>query len=238
MFAESLLESSGGARTNQRWTTLFSLALEGFLIGLLVLIPLLQNQGMPRLRWISSVSTPLPPAPRGVANPGHGGGGSTAPQPISPVLMQPTRVPTGIDHTSDTSGPPTGANGVNLPVGRPDGVDGGTSPMLVLPTFPPRPATTPPRRISLVTEGDVIHRVLPVYPPIARQIGAEGPVVLQAVISRQGTVESLRVVTSAHPTLNDAALAAVAQWRFRPYLLNGTPVEVEAQITVNFMLSH
>lgn len=237
MFAESLLESSGRVRTNQRWTTLFSLAVEGLLVGVLVLIPLLQNQGMPRLRWISSVSTPLPPAPRGVSNPGHGGGGSADSQPINPILMQPIRIPPGIDSNPDTSGPPTGPNGPNLPPGRPDGVDHATGPILNLPVLPPRPVTPPPRRVSIVTEGDVIHRVLPLYPPIARQIGAEGPVVLQAIISREGRVESLRVVSSTHPTLSEAALAAVSQWRFRPYLLNGVAVEVEAQITVNFMLS-
>lgn len=237
MFAESLLESSGRVQTNQRWTTLFSLALESLLVGVLVLIPLLQNQGMPRLRWISSVSTPLPPAPRGVSNPGHGGGGSTEPQPIRPILMQPFRIPSDIDRDPDTSGPPTGPEGPNLPFGRADGVDHGTGPILYLPVVPPRPIAPPVRRVSIVTEGDVIHRVLPLYPPIARRIGAEGPVVLQALISREGTVESLRVVRSAHPTLNEAALEAVAQWRFRPYLLNGVAVEVEAQITVNFMLS-
>jgi periplasmic protein TonB len=238
MFAESLLESSGRGRTNQRWTTLFSLALEGLLVGVLVLIPLLQNQGMPRLRWISSVSTPLPPAPRGVSDPGHGGGGSADPRPPNPILMQPIRIPTGIDRNPDTSGPPAGANGPNLPFGRDDGIDHGTGPIFNLPVVPPRPVMPPTRRVSIVTEGDVIHRVLPLYPPIARRIGAEGPVVLQAVISREGTVESLRVVRSAHPTLNEAALEAVAQWRFRPYLLNGVAVEVEAQVTVNFMLSH
>ena len=238
MFAESLLESSGGVRTNQRWTALLSLGLEGLLVGLLVLIPLLQNQGMPHLRWISSVSTPLPPAPRGVPDGGDGGGGPAAPRPINVIMVQPWRIPSGTDRTSDTSGPPTGGAGVGLPPSRPDGVDGGTGPIFNLPVPPPRPATPRALRISAVSEGDIIHRVLPEYPPIARRIGAEGPVVLQAVISREGTVESLRVVTSAHPTLNEAALTAVAQWRFRPYLLNGTAVEVEAQITVNFMLAH
>jgi protein TonB len=238
MFAENLLESQGSARTNQRWTTLFSLAMEGFLIGLLVLIPLLQNQGMPQLRWVSSVTTPVPPAPRGVSHPGNGGGGSANLQPTNLILMQPIRIPTAIDRNPETSGPPSGPIGPNLPSGLQDGVEHATGPMFNSPPVPTRPATPPPRRVSIVTDGDVVHRVLPVYPPIAKQIGAEGPVVLQAIISREGTVESLRVVSSAHPTLNEAALAAVAQWRFRPYLLDGTAVEVEAQITVNFMLSH
>lgn len=238
MFAESLLESAGSVRTNQRWTLLFSLALQGAFISLLVLIPLFQNQGLPRSLWISSAATPVPPPPRGVLNPGHNAGGRRSPDAVNLVLTPPRTIPTGIDQTPDAQGPNTEGLGPNLPLGLPSGVDHSTGPLLDPPAVTPRPtapSTTP--RPSIVTEGSVIHKVLPAYPPIARQIGAQGPVVLRAVIAKDGTVESLRVVTSAHPTLNDAALAAVAQWRFRPYLLNGVPVEVEAQITVNFIMS-
>jgi protein TonB len=140
--------------------------------------------------------------------------------------------------TSDAQGSNIDGTGPDLPPGLLNGVDHATGPLLDppgVPSHPTAPATTP--RPSFVSEANVIYRVLPVYPPIARQIGAQGPVVLRAVISRSGTVESLHVVSSAHPLLNDAALAAVAQWRFRPYLLNGVAVEVEAQITVNFTMS-
>jgi len=60
--------------------------------------------------------------------------------------------------------------------------------------------------------------------------------VLQAVISKQGTIENLRVLTG-HPILVPAAIEAVRQWRYRPYILNNEPVEVETQITVNFSLT-
>jgi len=239
MFAESLLESAGGVRTNQRWTMLFSLALQGAFISLLVLIPLFQNQGLPRSLWISSAATPVAPPPRGVPHPGTEKGGGKGSHVITPVLMPPSAIPLHTDLPPEAKGPDTGEGGPDLPRGVPWGVPNSVGPVL-----PNPPAATPPPqapvspRVSIVTEGNVIHRVLPAYPPIARQIGAQGPVVLRAVIARDGTVESLRVVTSAHPTLNDAALAAVAQWRFRPYLLNGVAVEVEAQITVNFVISH
>ncbi|MDP9264129.1 MAG: energy transducer TonB, partial [Acidobacteriota bacterium] len=130
----------------------------------------------------------------------------------------------------------TGGTGPDLPRGLPSGVEHSPGPLFDVPAVLPRPAAPPPRRPSVVTEGNVLYRVLPVYPPIAKQIGAQGPVVLHAVIGADGAVQNLRVVSSAHPLLNDAALAAVAQWRFRPYLLNGIPVEVEAQITVNFIM--
>jgi protein TonB len=87
-----------------------------------------------------------------------------------------------------------------------------------------------------VMEGLLIRRVEPVYPPLARSTRTQGPVLLTALISKEGRVEELQVV-SGHPFLAKAALDAVRQWRYRPYLLNGQPVEVQAQITVNFVLT-
>ena len=75
----------------------------------------------------------------------------------------------------------------------------------------------------------------PVYPPLARQARVEGTVRLEAVISREGTIINLRAV-SGHPLLIPAALAAVAQWVFRPTYLNDEPVEVATVIDVNFTL--
>jgi protein TonB len=78
--------------------------------------------------------------------------------------------------------------------------------------------------------------VQPAYPPLARSARIQGTVVLQAVISKQGTIENLSVL-SGHPMLVQAALDAVRHWRYRPYILNSEPVEVETQITVNFSLA-
>jgi protein TonB len=91
-------------------------------------------------------------------------------------------------------------------------------------------------RISHMSEGDVIRRVQPAYPPLARSARIQGVVVLQAVISKQGTIEDLREL-AGHPMLVRAAIEAVSQWRYRPYILNNEPVEVETQITVSFSLS-
>ena len=85
-------------------------------------------------------------------------------------------------------------------------------------------------------EGNLIHRVQPEYPQLARQARIQGTVVLRAVISREGRIENLQVL-SGHPLLVPAALDAVRQWRYRPYSLNEQPVEVETQITVNFTLT-
>lgn len=78
--------------------------------------------------------------------------------------------------------------------------------------------------------------MLPTYPSLARAARIEGTVVLQAIISKQGTIENLKVV-SGHPMLVQAAIDAVREWRYRPYILNNEPVEVETQITVNFSLA-
>ena len=87
-----------------------------------------------------------------------------------------------------------------------------------------------------MSEGDLVHKVLPIYPPLARTARIQGQVVLQAVISKQGVIENLRLL-NGHPMLVPAAVEAVRQWRYRPYFLNNEPVEVETQITVNFSLA-
>ena len=85
-------------------------------------------------------------------------------------------------------------------------------------------------------EGNLIHRVQPEYPSLARQARIQGVVILRAIISREGRIEKLQLV-SGHPMLVQAAIDAVQQWRYRPYVLNDQPVEVETQITLNFTLA-
>jgi len=85
-------------------------------------------------------------------------------------------------------------------------------------------------------EGNLIYRVQPQYPPLARQARVQGIVVLRAVISRDGKIENLQVI-GGHPLLVKSAMDAVRQWRYRPYYLNNEPVEVETQVTVNFTLT-
>ena len=92
------------------------------------------------------------------------------------------------------------------------------------------------RVASGVSQGLVVHRVQPLYPPEARRARVQGTVVMQAVIGKDGTIKDLRVVTG-DPMLDDAALDAVRQWQYRPYILNGDPVEVDTQIEVHFTLS-
>jgi protein TonB len=108
-----------------------------------------------------------------------------------------------------------------------------------VPTLAKAPEPTPIKRIRLaarLVEANLIHDVPPKYPPEAGRARIEGTVVLMAVIGKDGSVQDVRVETGL-PVLAQAAMDAVKQWRYKPYLLNGEPVEVDSRITINFTLS-
>jgi protein TonB len=114
-------------------------------------------------------------------------------------------------------------------------------------TAPPAPQSqpnsaqpqSPQKRVRVsqgVLQGMIVSRVQPRYPKDAKKQRIQGPVVMQAIIGTNGDVIDLRLV-SGHPLLAPAAMDAVKQWKYRPYMLNGTPIEVETTITFNFTLS-
>jgi TonB family protein len=105
---------------------------------------------------------------------------------------------------------------------------------------PPSPPPPSPQRIPIplgVAQGLLIKKVNPAYPTLARQARIQGTVLLQAKISKDGTIENL-ILISGHPMLVPAAIEAVKQWVYHPYVLNNVPVDVETQIEVNFTLSN
>jgi protein TonB len=110
----------------------------------------------------------------------------------------------------------------------------GNNPDVAPPT--PAPAPTHPIIVSRWAEGNLIYRVQPVYPPLARQARIQGTVQVRAIISKLGTIENLQAI-SGHPMLVPSARNAVRQWRYRPYMLNGEAIEIETEITVNFVLT-
>ena len=89
---------------------------------------------------------------------------------------------------------------------------------------------------GIAQRANLIRQVQPRYSGLARQARIQGTVILEAIISRQGSVENLRVI-KGHPLLIQSALEAVRQWRYRPIVLNGVPVEVITRITVRFNLA-
>jgi protein TonB len=105
------------------------------------------------------------------------------------------------------------------------------------PVAVPKAAT--PQRVKVsggVTQGMLVRKVNPNYPPLAKQARIQGTVVLQAIIGKDGAIENLHAV-SGHPMLIQSAIDAVRQWRYKPYFLNGEPVEVDTTVTVNFTLA-
>jgi protein TonB len=92
--------------------------------------------------------------------------------------------------------------------------------------------------VASIDPSKLIRSVTPVYPRLAVITRVQGSVVLEAVITREGAVDSQRIrVVSGHPMLVPAAVEAVEQWRYKPTILNGEAVEVLATITVNFTLN-
>ena len=129
-----------------------------------------------------------------------------------------------------------------IPGGQIGGVIGGiissTSSVTAVPKLAPK-AVAPVQRVRVsqgIVKGLLIRQIEPTYPTVAREARIHGEVVLTAIIDKDGNIENLQLV-SGHPMLAPSAIDAVKQWRYRPYLLDGQPVEVETTITVTFQLS-
>jgi protein TonB len=158
---------------------------------------------------------------------------------VNGQLRTPTKIPKKVEIIKEEEAPPPMSGVVGgvpggVPGGQMNGVIGGiisNAPMAV-----PKVAVQRVRVSQGVTQGMVLHKVQPTYPPLARTARVQGSVLLAAVIGKDGTIQNLHVI-SGHPLLTQAALEAVRQWRYRPYILNGEPVEVDTQVTVNFTLS-
>lgn len=249
MFSDSLLRYEG-QKGRQTWATLASFIVQCMFLGVLLLLPLYFTQELPKSQLLTFLVAPPPPPPPP----------PPAEQQMAKVMKQiqsdllsggqlrtPTRIPEKVQMIKEEEAPPPmpGAGGVvggvpgGIPGGQLGGVIGGivnaTSSLAYVPKLQP----VVPQRIRIsqgVTSGLLIHKVAPPYPGIARAGRIQGDVVLKAIISRDGSIQDLQLV-SGHPMLVPAAIEAVRQWRYRPYLLNGQPVEVETTITVIFTLS-
>jgi protein TonB len=237
---ENSLSSSWGERSRRGLTTFTSLGLQVLIVAALFAMPLLRPQGLPLFRKLT-VPVSLGLAGEEAPQPKAHGGATPAPHADHTIILQqPSHIPIHVAPGDDASAPTFGSGpSIGPAVGGPGsevGIfnPGGTGLRPVMPA--PPPAVEHPVHISHMSEGDLVKKVLPAYPPLARSARIQGTVVLQAMISKQGTIENLRL-SSGHPLLAPAAIEAVRQWRYRPYILNGEPVEVDTQITVNFSLA-
>jgi periplasmic protein TonB len=244
MFEDSLIESGGKLKTKRGRTSLVAFMIEAMIVGVMVLIPLIFTEALPKTQLMTLLVAPPPPPP-------------PPPPAAAPVhvvkqiqtnidngqLRTPTKIPDKIKMVQEDEAPPPSMASSGVVGGVPGGVPGGSmggvigSVLSSTPTVAPKIATPQRVRVSSgVVSGLLLRRVNPVYPPLARQARIQGTVVLQAQISKTGDIENLQLI-SGHPMLAPAAIEAVKQWKYKPYLLNGEPVEVDTQVQVNFTLA-
>jgi len=246
MFEDSLMESGGKLKTKQGATTALSFVLQIILIGVLVLLPLVFTEALPKqqlMTFLVAPPPPPPPPPPPAATPEIKVVKKIQSDLDNGQLRTPTKIPKKVAMIKEDEAPPpsTGVAGVvgGVPGGVPSGAMGGVLGGIIgtSPTVVPKAATPQRVRVSQgVSQGLLIRQVKPTYPPLARSARIQGTVVLQALISKDGSIENLHLV-SGHPMLAPAAIEAVKQWKYKPYFLNGEPVEVETTINVNFTLA-
>ncbi len=240
MFEDSLVESSGKIKTKRGLTTFLSFSVQMLLIGVLILIPLIYTEALPKSQMMTFLVAPPPPPPPPPPP-------AAAPIKVVKVqteiinneLRQPTKIPDKVKMIKEDEAPPQVAAGLGVPGGVAGGTMGGVLGGIVSSSSLPPPKIAPPQKIRVssgVAQGNVLSKVTPQYPAIARTARIQGTVVLEATISKQGTIQNLRAV-SGPPMLYQAAIDAVRQWRYKPYLLNGEPVEVSTTVNVVFNLN-
>jgi protein TonB len=239
MFEDSLVESAALLRTHNRWPTLVALTTQCAIAVLIVSIPLLHPEILPMPHILPATLAP-----------------PHAPVPPPPPIRVETRTPA----TSSAPATPTSIRIATLarPLIQLTGLAVDAPPLPVLnigdahSSLPPginsaapaspsvslAPAARPSKPLPVssgISAGNLIAPIRPQYPAIAKAAHVEGTVVIDAIISRIGTIESIRIL-SGPPMLQPAAQDAVRQARYRPFLLNGQPTEVQTTITINFRL--
>jgi protein TonB len=225
-------------KTNKGWSVILSGAVQAIILAILILIPLIYTEALPKAMLSTLLIAPPPPPPP-----------PPPPAAVKPVikpvarliqsgkLMQPRAIPKEVAVFKEAELPPDVITNSGQQGGVFGGIPGGNM-TAATPLAPPPPKPTAPQRIKQggqVTAASIITQTKPLYPPLARQARIQGNVVLHAIIDKDGKVAQLEVI-SGHPLLVQAALDAVKQWRYKPTQLNGDPVEVDTTITVTFTM--
>ena len=243
MFDQTFIDAPGTAKKPA--AVALSLTLQLCIVCLLVLIPLFYTQALPGVLLKSLIVAPITPRPVLSASSTPASQPRFTPRVLNPfTFVAPAARPKVSNFTTNPSAAPdlnTGlnsgdANAVDLPAGvigaRPDAT--APAPAEHVPTS--KPPAGPIRIGGTVAEANLIHKVVPPYPQLAKSTRVQGAVEFRAVISKEGNIEDLQLI-HGHPLLVKSAKEAVLQWKYRPTLLNGAPVEVITDILVNFTLS-
>lgn len=238
MFDDLVVSSVNAKRTHKSWTVALSAIIQAAIVGVLILIPLLVTEALPKgLLTTMLITPPTPPPPPPPPAP------KVIVKPVQHLiqqgkLMTPTVVPKDIKIIKEQAAPDV--SGVTGGVvggiaggstgGVLGGIIGGTSNMP-----PPPPPQKPIKVGGNVQEANLIHKVTPQYPIIAKTAHVQGTVVFHAIIGKDGTIQQLTPI-SGNPMLIPNAAAAIKQWRYRPTMLNGQAVEVDTTISIDFTM--
>jgi protein TonB len=242
MFDEMVVSSPNPKKTNKPWTVVLSMIFQTAFMAVLILIPLIYTEALPKTMMATLLVAPPPPPP-------------PPPPPIAQVvhvkpqvhlmdagkLVTPKVIPKDIKIIKEDA-PDMSSMGMQGGVvggvagGQMGGVIGGVIGGVGGAPPPPKPTQTRIRQGGNVTAAKLMNKVQPQYPPLARQTRISGTVRLHAIIGKNGAVEQLEVM-SGHPLLVQAALDAVRQWKYQATTLNGEPVEVDTTIDVIFSLN-
>jgi protein TonB len=240
----------GTGKTNKSWTVMLSCIAEFAAIGVMILVPIIWTEVLPKAQLMNTLTVPapppppLPPAEAPVARRVR-----VAPRAFNQGLAAPSTLPQRLLVISDDVGLPP--SNVDVFSGIPDlGLPTGRGPFVAeigiarpaMPTVPSTADVKPTRQEAPLPVGGnvqsakLIKAPAPTYPAIAKSARIQGTVVLQAIIGKDGSIRNLKVLSAASPLLVSSAMDAVKQWVYRPTLLNQEPVEVITEITVNFAL--
>jgi periplasmic protein TonB len=242
MFDEMVVSSPNPKKTNKPWTVILSMIFQVAFLAVLILIPLIYTEALPKTMMATLLVAPPPPPP-------------PPPPPIAQIvhvkpqvhlmdagkLVTPKVIPKDIKIIKEDA-PDMSSMGMQGGVvggvagGQMGGVIGGVIGGVGGAPPPPRPTQQRIRQGGQVQAAKLTNKVQPLYPPLARQTRISGTVRLHAIIAKNGTVEQLEVI-SGHPLLVQAALDAVRQWKYQPTTLNGEAVEVDTTIDVIFSLN-
>ncbi len=244
MFDDLVLSGNTKKKTNSGWTLFLSLLVQVSILGIMILIPLIYTEALPKGMLATMLVAPPPPPP---PPPPPAAAPQVIRRPIQRIInngrmVAPTVIPKDVKMFKEEDLPPE--TGVVVSGGVPGGIAGGSSGGVLggilggTGSAPPPPKEAK-KRITVggnVQSAKLVNQVKPLYPPLAKQARISGTVRLHAIISKDGSVQQLEMV-NGHPLLVQSALDAVRQWRYQPTLLNGEPVEVETFIEVVFTLS-
>ncbi|MGE5322733.1 MAG: energy transducer TonB [Actinomycetota bacterium] len=241
MFSQSFVELSDADRHRKRVTQTGSFIVQTIILGILILLPLWFVDILPVQSLATFLVAPPPPPPPPPPAAAPTVKTMRVTEVVNGELRAPTRIPEKVKMIKEEAPPPSSGGVIGGVVG---GVPGGTlggvlGSIITTPHTSAPPAVAPPKRLRVssgISEGMLTHRVEPIYPAIAQRAHIGGTVELRAIIAKDGTIQNLQVI-SGHPLLVSAAMDAVKQWRYRPYVLNGEPLEVETIVIVNFHIN-